>query len=496
MKLEEKNDLNKSIFLHEEDEVNKSYFKDENVVADLKKAWEAGTGITPQTQPDGSALRMEALDPNIYVTTWGEDDFTIYKDIQKQEVRQTVVKYVQYTSHGQTGHSRFVPEIGIGSVNNPTLGQKTAVMKYIVDTKQQSFAMGMVNTIADPESVLEMSAVADIIKTIEWATFYGDASLTSQADETAGLEFDGLVKLIDPNNVIDARGKELDPVMLNQAAVKIGQGFGVANHAYMPIGVKAGFINKHLPAQRVLLPNAKGEGMQAGLDIARFLSARGHIELSGSTIMDLDNVLNEDVKPSTTLLKPTVTAAEDSTEVAGNFLAEDVQEDGVVTVPSEVNKKLEYKVVAFGKGQSEASDVASATLTSASHSIKLTITLNQLGGDIPDFVSIYRKSLVKGDNRFLLIARVPASQMTSNQIVFHDTDDIIAGTADVFVGDVNPSTIAYLQLAPISKFDLALTTTAVQWAVLWYGCLVVRYPKRFVRIKNVAYANGQESTKF
>ena len=100
--------------------------------------------------------------------------------------------------------------------------------------------------------------------------------------------------------------------------------------------------------------------------------------------------------------------------------------------------------------------------------------MNQLGGDIPDFVSIYRKSLVKGDNGFLLIARDPASKMSNNQIVYHVTDDIIAGTPDVFVGDVTPTTIAYLQLARISKFDLALTTTAVQWAVLWYRSLVVR----------------------
>ena len=231
MKMKEKNDLKKSIFMTEEK--NKERFADKKVVDGIEKAFEAGTGITPATQPDGAALRMEALDPAVYITTWGENDFTIYKDLAKQAVDQTVEKYVVYYSHGKTGHSRFQPEIGIGSVNTPNLEQKTVTMKFIVDTKQQSFAMQMAATTQDTTKILEMSAVADIIKSIEWATFYGDASLSVKAGDDVGLEFDGLTKLIPEENVLDARGKELSPELLNAAAIKIGQGFGVATNAYM-----------------------------------------------------------------------------------------------------------------------------------------------------------------------------------------------------------------------------------------------------------------------
>ena len=66
-----------------------------NDVADnISKAFVAGTGITPQTQPDGAALRLESMDNNLKNTTWGTDDFTIYNDIFKQPVDQTVRKYV------------------------------------------------------------------------------------------------------------------------------------------------------------------------------------------------------------------------------------------------------------------------------------------------------------------------------------------------------------------------------------------------------------------
>lgn len=494
MKMKEKNDLKKSIFMT--DEKNKERFSNKKVVDGIEKAFEAGTGITPATQPDGAALRMEALDPAVYITTWGENDFTIYKDLAKQAVDQTVEKYVVYYSHGKTGHSRFQPEIGIGSVNTPNLEQKTVTMKFIVDTKQQSFAMQMAATTQDTTKILEMSAVADIIKSIEWATFYGDASLSVKAGDDVGLEFDGLTKLIPEENVLDARGKELSPELLNAAAIKIGQGFGVATNAYMPIGVKAAFINKHLAAQRILQPNQAGNGMQVGFDIARFISARGDIELEGSTIMDLDNILDEDAPASTSLLAPTVTAAV-GTET-GNFLAKDVVDDaGNVVVPSENGKELHYKVVAVGKEDSAPSEDAKVTMSDVTKAVDVTIKATNIGGQTPDYFAVYRQSLVPGDSRYFLIARVPASQLNAQgQVVFHDTDAQIAGTADVFVGEVNPQVISYLEFAPITKFDLAQVTTATQFAVLWYGALALRYPRRWVRLKNVRYATADAVMNF
>lgn len=488
--------LQKNVFMNEErsKEVTKSLN-----TAEIAKAFTAGTGITPDTQPDGAALRMEALDPDIYVTTWGENDFTIYKDLARQSVAQTVQKYVVYYSHGKTGHSRFQPEIGIGSVNTPNLKQKTVTMKYIVDTKQQSFAMQMVQTTQDTQAVLEMSSVADIIKTIEWATFYGDASLSSQPSEDTGLEFDGLAKLIAPENHIDAKGAELSPELLNAAAIKIGQGYGVATNAYMPIGVKAAFINKHLAAQRILQPNQAGSGMQVGFDIARFISARGNIELEGSTIMDMDNVLDESgADASSNILAPTVTAEVDSSVTGDFFLEADVKDDkGEVAIPSEVNKELHYKAVAVGKSDSIPSEDAKVTLDAANHSIKVSVKITRMGSELPDYVAIYRQSLIEGDNRYFLIGRVPMSKVDASGVIeFHDTDAVIAGTADVFVGDVNPQVISYLELAPIMKVQLATVTTASQFATLWYGALALRYPKRFVQIHNVRYANEKSTMNF
>lgn len=477
---------------------NEARYKD--VGDEIAKAFTAGTGITPETQTDAAAYRMESLDPTLNISTYGLDDYTIYNDLYRQPVKQTVRKYTVYYSHGKVGHSRFQPEIGIGSVNTPKSSQETVSMKFIVDTKQSSFAIQMAQTTVDTNKLLEISAINVVAKTVEWATFYGDADLTTQGKGN-GYEFDGLAKLIDSKNVINAEGSRLTPSLLNKAAVAIGLGYGKATNAYMPIGVKADFINEFMGAQRILQPNPNTQSMQVGLDIDLFNSARGKIELEGSTIMDLDNILAEDEPiEQNAPLAPVVTLAEDKTSGTGNFLSKDVTDkDGNVLLTAQVGNALSYKVVAVGKSDSAPSDAAEITVSGATSAVTVTLTFsNQLQYAIPDYVAIYRQSSVPGDDRYFLIARVPSSELdvSTGTITFTDINAVIAGTADVFVGEVKPETVQLLEFAPLTKFPLATTTTASNFAVLWYGALQLTYPKRFVRIQNVLYNSQYGDLEF
>ncbi|ATG86318.1 major capsid protein [Lactobacillus phage LpeD] len=477
---------------------NKSLDLDTDKAQEISKAFQAGTSITPQTQTDGAALRLESMDNNLKNTTWGRDDFTIYNDIFKQPVDQTVRKYVQFYKHGRVGHSLFQPEIGIGDVNTPHLDQKTVNMKFIVDTKSASLAMQLANTMSDPMQVLEMDGVENVVKTIEWAIYYGDADLTT-GQKGDGLEFDGLQKLIDKNNHIDLNGGELTPQVLNAAAIKIGKGFGTATDAYMPIGIKADFINQHLGAQRIVLPGQTG-GMTTGLDIDRFLSARGNIQLHGSTIMDLDNKLdldNPDIDDHAPLA-PTFTATA-VTGQNGKFHDKDVvDKQGNVLLPKEVGANLVYRVTASGQhGDSLSSDPQTVTVANPTDGVKLVISQQALNRSIPDYVTVYRQSLIEGDEEFYLVARIAGSEIQADgTIEFVDTNLRIPGTGDVFVGQINPLMISLLTFAPLAKLDLARVTTASQFAILWYGALAVYYPRRFVQIHNVMYNSPEGNLGF
>lgn len=467
--------------------------KSDNMVSEISKALEAGYGITPDTQVDGAAYRLEALDPTLNISTYGDDDFTIYNDLERVPVNQTVQKYTVYYNHGRTGHQLFQPEIAKLSVNTPNARQKTVNVKFIVDTKGASFAMQWANTTVDTQTLLEISSVNTIKKAVEYATFYGDADLAKQDGE--GLEFDGISKLMDQSNVYDMEGNALTPEALNFAATRIGKkGYGKPTDAYMPIGVKADFINQHLKSQRILQPNPADHGMQVGFDITSFISANGDIRLHGSTIMDLDLTLNtENVPDANAAAAPTVTA-EVTTNAGGKFLAEDrVDENKNVILNKEVGQELQYRVVAVGAHDSLPSDIVKATPANKTDGVKLTITLSALVREIPDYVAIYRKSDVPGEDEFRLIDRVPMSKFEGTSLTYTDVNETIPGTADVFIIDRRPENIRYLEFSPLMKFPLAVTTTATNFAVLWYGALQLIYPKRVVKLHNVLYASVKDS---
>lgn len=441
----------------------------------LSKTFTTGHTLGPNDQQNAAALRREFLDDEVKMLAFDNNDFTIYPLIYKQQVNNTVVKYAVFNQHGRTGHSRFVREIGVASINDPNIRQKTVQMKFLSDTKQQSLAAGLVNNIADPMTVLTEDAIAVIAKSIEWAMFFGDASLTNDTDEQAGIEFDGLHKLIDQKtNVIDLKGRTLTEADLNRAAVIVGKGYGKATDAFMPIGVQADFTNNLLARQMIITPSAQG-GMATGFSVNQFLSTRGAINLHGSTIMENDNVLVEDRLPQQNAPMPpqSVTTAV-RTGQGGQFRDEDL------TTHS-------YKVVVFSdEAESVASQEATAVVANGTDAVDVTVTLQPMYQAQPQFIAVYRKGFET--DHYFLVARIPASKANeANQIVFTDKNGIIPETTDVFVGEMSPQVISLLELLPMMRLPLAQMNATITFTVLWYGALALYAPKKWVRIKNVKY---------
>jgi len=441
----------------------------------ISKTFTTGYGISPEGQQDAAALRRESLDDEVKMLTYDTNDFTIYPMINKQQARSTVEKYSIFNQHGRTGHSRFVREVGVASINDPNIRQRTVNMKFLSDTKQQSLASGLVNNISDPISVLTDDAIAVIAKSIEWGIFYGDAALSSEDDKQAGIEFDGLHKLIDQNtNIVDIRGETLTEADLNKASVIVGKGYGQATDAFMPIGVQADFTNNLLDRQRAIMPSQNG-GMSTGFTVNEFLSTRGMIRLHGSTIMENDKVLVEDKTPQQNApLPPQSVTTTVQTGAQGNFRESDLGTQA-------------YKVVVFSdEAESVASEEAVATVSNTTDAVQITVGLQSLYQNQPQFITVYRQGDETG--YFFEIARIPVSKINENQqIVFTDRNEVIPETTDVFVGEMSPQVLSLLELLPMMRLPLAQMNATVTFTVLWYGALALYAPKKWVRIKNVKY---------
>lgn len=437
------------------------------------KTFTTGHAINPADQHDAAALRTEFLDDQISMLTWTEGDLEFFNDITRRHSESTVAQYDVYLKHGKVGHSRFVREIGIAPISDPNIRKKNVNMKYVSDTKQVSLAANLVNNIEDPTRILTDDAISVVAKTIEWASFYGDGDLSDSPEADAGVEFNGLAKLIDKNNVIDARGKSLTEELLNVAAVTVGKGFGTATDAYMPIGVQADFINSHLNKQTQLVRD-NSDNVNLGFKVQGFNSARGFIKLHGSTVMELENILDEGMIPLPTAPLPATLSAEVLTGAKGRFRDEDL---GVAS----------YKVVVHSdEAESAPSEATVATVANATDAVKLTIKVNGMYQQRPQFVSVYRQGLETG--LYYLLARIPMSKANeTGDIEFTDVNATIPETADVFIGEMTPSVIHLFELLPMMRLPLAQVNATITFSVLWYGALALRAPKKFVRIKNVRY---------
>ena len=242
----------------------------------------------------------------------------------------------------------------------------------------------------------------------------------------------------------------------------------------MPIGVHADFVNNILGRQVQLMQDNNGN-VNTGYSVQGFYSARGFIRLHGSTVMENELILDEGLQPLPNAPQPAKVEATVEKGKKGKFIKE------------EDRSGLVYKVVVNSdEAQSAPSEAVEATVTDATDAVKLTISVNAMYQQQPQFVSVYRQGKVTG--QFYLIKRIPLKDVNEEgKLEFLDLNETLPETADVFVGEMSPQVIHLFELLPMMKLPLAQINASITFAVLWYGALALRAPKKWARIKNVKY---------
>lgn len=443
-----------------------------NMQGEVSKSFETGYNHGGENQVDAAALRRQSLANDVKNLTFGNEDFTIFPIIPRFQADNSVMEYAIQNGYGEVGPSRFVRESAISSINDPQLARKVVKMKMISDTKRSSILSAIVNNLASPQEVLQQSAIQVIAKTIEYGIFYGDADLSALGADQ-GVQFDGLAKLAAKENIVDVRGEALSEQALNRAAINIAKGFGRATDAFMPIGAQNEFINNQLNRQWITQATGVDE---SGFALDKFRSTRGNIALHGSTIMDMDTVLDEGYAggqgaPSAPL---SVTATE-QTGAKGKFTDADVAEP------------LVYKVRTVGDAGYSVTVDANVKITAKDSAVKVDVKLPNISQALPEFIEVYRQDVESG--QFYLIARQGTYTAVDGVVSIVDADAVIPGTADVFVMEMTARTLGLYELLPMMRLDLAIVDASRSFSTLWYGAVGLFAPKRVSIIKNVAYTH-------
>lgn len=473
-------------------EYNESVLKSAQAANDVKKSAnidyniDPTTGLTPDPNGVGTtaALRRESLANNVRNITYGKDEFMFYRKIMEHPLTatSTVEQYTIFDHHSPVGHGLTNYEGQISNPTDPHMVRKYVPMKYLSKTSNITLQATLVNSIADPMQIYNQDAITTIISMIEWESYYGDSDLSASPEPKNGTEFDGLIKLIPDSNVIDNGGKSLSAEALTSAALTIQQAYGTATDAFMPAGAKAQFVNTLIESNSLQQVGVKDNGTNAydyGFTISNYLvpTTGNPIALNGSNVMNLPEQLDpQRVGTAGKGLQPTVKAT-----VAHN-------DKGQFREKHEVNSTLNYKVVSvIGNNWTDATDV-SAAVTAADDSVKLEITVPSVGRETAEYVTVFRQA---EDGYYWCVARIGLREVNeAGNLVFVDRNKKIAGTVDVFVGDMSPEVIGMYQLLPLDVLPLAQLNASYTWTYLWFGALALFIPTRWVRITNVAMVSA------
>lgn len=447
-------------------------------VAELNKALTTGAyaqanGVAGQT--NGAALQVESLENSLKVLTYSDQHVKFWKKIAKTPAYSTVEEYNQLLSYGSNSGG-FVPEGVLPETEDSEYRRQASFVKFLGTTREVTHPMTLVRSAhGDVIARENQNGILWLMKQLEHGLFWGNSKLAPGGKE--GVQFDGMNVMIDDENVYDCKGGDLKDTDINFGAQMIIENYGTPTDLYLPFETLADFSNEYFPKERVIMPT-QGAGYQAGLVVNKFQTHGGAVDFNPDLFLQKTKPLSASGTGGTKA--PTapgsVTVAVNADGTKGEF----AKENGAGTYGYSVTA-----VNRFGESvpTAAAADVA-LTASDLAKGIKITITNASNMVVAPDYFNIYRTE--KDGTQKYCIMSVPADSINaSGTTVAIDNDETMANTYTAFMGEFTPEVIAFKQLAPIMKMDLALLGPAYRWMILLYGVPQLYAPKKWMKFKNI-----------
>jgi hypothetical protein len=399
-------------------------------VDNLNKALSAGYEVNPLNLEGGGAFRVESLENSLKVITYGEQHIKFWKKIPKQTAYSTVEQYGQLLDYGRN-QGAFVGEGVLPESNDSTYARKAVFVKFLGTTREVTHPMTLVNSaFGNVVARQNQDGILWMLKQIEMALFWGDSKLAPSGGE--GLEWDGLNKMIDPENTIDLKGTYLEEKHMNWGAQMIVQNYGTPTDLFLPFEVMAQFSQEFFPKERVIMPTA--QGYQAGVIVNKFMTHGGEVDFNPDIFLSKTRALQNNASSFKAPAVGTLTysAATDLTGTDGDWAK---QGAGTYMFKATFNNSF---------GESVPTDAVTVTLGSgdlAKH-VKLTIT-NPASTSFPvEYIRLYRTE--KDGSKYYEVAKFGVTNQNSEGVTtFEDKGVTIANTYTAFMGEMSPDILGF-----------------------------------------------------
>ena len=107
----------------------------------------------------------------------------------------------------------------------------------------------------------------------------------------------------------------------------------------------------------------------------------------------------------------------------------------------------------------------------------------------PEYFKAYRTE-ANGTQKYCIMEIPAQSVAASGETTVIDLNKTLPNTYTAFMGEFTPEVIAFKQLAPIMKMDLALLGPAYRWMILLYGVPQLYAPKKWMKFVNIKASSG------
>lgn len=465
---------------------------------ELMKAMQAGqitgrdtTGLSLTQEP----LKVESLETALKVLEFRTQDIKLLNALPKLTAYNTVEEYIQLASYGAE-RGGFYDEGELSDVADSVYIRRAEHVKYLQVTGEVTLQAQMVRSYVDAMRQETEAKMMWILRLKDRALTTGDSDVIQQEFNSIykqhqsvgtqqGLLYADNFSYYNSGTVLDLRGQSIKQEDIEEAAVRVDLAYGTANAFFGPTTMVSVLSQDFYNRQRFIFGPGAGQAINGNLGTTptSISTTLGSISLNSDKFMKSEPAKNA-ASGATSPYAPQQPAVASATLVTDDSqsLYQSGDAGNVFYAVSAINKK----------GESALTIVPTAIALVEGSSVDLAVTPTAGANPTQGFV-VYRTKVTTAsapnDLLFYPIFKVSAAQTAAGYDggaanTIRDRGMILPDTDQGFVAQMDEEVMAYKQLAPLSKLDLAILGPSRRFIVFSFGTPVVFQPKKIVRIIN------------
>lgn len=457
----------------------------------LNKAITAGYGGAgkPTDLVYGGVIQAESLEATLKSVTFDMRNLKFWPSISVDKAYNLFEQYNRLIGYGSDS-SPYIGEGGAPQEEDSQYIRDGQRIVFFGTRRKVSHQMTLVRTtVGDVVAQQAKEGTMHLLKNVEREMYWGHAHFTNAATGSQdgsdsdlpsnSIAMNGLLKQLlkgdedSQTRSVDFEGygdfssiaQDLDGQVMTQDDVErltviALENFGEPSELHIePIALSA-FVRQFYPQFR----SAPGLSNQTvGYDVSKITTTAGSVDLKPNLFLRPRAGVRTKGVNSNAPGAPTIGATADGP--AGGSLEEGTYRYVITAVND------------FGEGAPAAA--VTRTVGSGEDSVQITVTSAPAG---TKYLKVYRSAAggSAGTEKFIGNYKYTGAGMT-----IADIGAKLPGLGEAFLLDMRAENMKFKQLAPLSKINFAIVTTALEFAIVLYGALFVYTPRFNCLFRNV-----------